>query len=179
MIPERHAKVEPVVNSVFVHLAQVVINTARAQHRAGDAGVDRECPRQHAYTLRARHKNLIRGEQILELVQKPWVVFHHFPGFIQPSFGQVHPASAEPHIIAHHPGAGQRLKKVEDLFAFAKGVHQRRAQRPHVHEQEPGKAGMVLQSRQLRRNNADVFGSLGWLEPGELLDCEGVSQVAC
>ena len=51
MLPKRHAKIEALVNAVFIHLANIVIDAAGAQHRSRDAGVNRKFLRQHAYAL--------------------------------------------------------------------------------------------------------------------------------
>ena len=70
MIAERHAELEAVVDAVVVDLANVVIHARRAQHGAGDAGVDGQFGLQNADALAARHQNLVADEQRFKLVDK-------------------------------------------------------------------------------------------------------------
>src|SRR5262249_7916332 len=70
VIAERNAKIESVINAVFIDLANVVIDAARAEHGAGDRGVDGEIGRQYADALRAGEENFIFREQRFKLVKK-------------------------------------------------------------------------------------------------------------
>ena len=69
------------------------------------------------------------------------------------------------------------FEEVEDLFALAEGVHQRRAAGAHVLQEEADEAGVVLQAGEFAGDDAEVFGALGDLDAGELFDGEGVGPV--
>src|SRR5205823_5078089 len=68
---ERHAEIKPVVDAVVIHLANVVIHAAGAQHRSGDAGVDGQIARKNPDVLRACQENFVAGEKLVELVKEP------------------------------------------------------------------------------------------------------------
>ncbi len=59
MIAERHAKLEAGIKPVAVHFANVVIHAARAQHWAGDAGIDCQFGGKFADVLGASDDDLI------------------------------------------------------------------------------------------------------------------------
>ena len=81
-------------------------------------------------------EDFILGQQRFELVEEARELVHHLLRLLQPAGRQVATAAAEAHVVAHHPRAAERLEQVEDLFALAEGIHQRRAQRAHVLEEK-------------------------------------------
>src|ERR1039458_5376574 len=109
---DRHLKIEPAVNAVFVHLAQIVIHAGGAKHRPGDGRIDRQFFRHHADELRAGEDNFILGEKGSKLVKKLAVIADNFFRLRNPLVVDVHADAAEAHIIAHHPRAADRLKKI-------------------------------------------------------------------
>ena len=132
LFSQRHTELKPVVNAVLVHLADIVVDPGGAEHRAGNARVDGQFSGQDADTLRARDEDLVFTEQPLEFIQKSRVLIDHPSCLFEPAGRQVAAATAKTHVIAHHSRPGERLEKVEDLFALAEGVHQGRARSPHV-----------------------------------------------
>ena len=177
MIAEGYAEFETIVNAVFVDLANIVIDAAGAQAGAGDVGVDGQLARKHADLLGAGHENFVGVEEVFELIEERGIIGDDFARLLQPAGWQVDAATAEAHIVAHHARAGERLEEVENFFALAKGIHQRSAERAHVHEEEPGEAGVIDDAGQLGGDDADVFGALGRLETGEFFDGERVGPV--
>ncbi len=175
--PTRHLEIEPAVNAVFVHLAQVVIHAGSAKHRAGDGGADRQFLRQHADELRARQDNFVLGEKGSKFVEKLAVVADNFLRLRQPFIAHVHADAAEAHIIAHHPRAADGLEQIENFLAFAEGIHHRRAERAHVLQEKTDETGVILEAREFRHDDADVFGAFGHGQAGELLDGQRVSPV--
>src|SRR5207237_4959446 len=73
--------------------------------------------------------------------------------------------------------AGERFEKIENLYALAKRIHQRRAPCAHVAQQKSEEGRMILQSRQFREDQAQIFGALRNFNTGELLDAHCVSPV--
>src|SRR5579884_956770 len=61
VLAKRNAKIKPVVDAVLIHLADIVIDAAGAQHRPGDAGVDGKFGRKHAHSLRTRDEDFVPG----------------------------------------------------------------------------------------------------------------------
>ena len=177
MVAQRHAERVATVDAVAIHLAEVVVHTAGTQHRAGDAGADGKFSGQLAHALRAGHEDFVAGEKFIKLIQKPRILGHDFLRPVQPAVRQVTPTATKAHIIAHHARARERLDEVQNLLALAEGIHQRRAQRAHVLEQEPREASVVQHARQLGGDEANVFRALGHLQPDELLDRQCVSPV--
>ena len=59
MFAERNPEFETRIESVAVDFANVVVHAARAQHRAGNAGVDREIGGKFADVLRARDQDFV------------------------------------------------------------------------------------------------------------------------
>src|ERR1035438_5840935 len=110
MVSERHAEVEPVVDAVLVHLANVVVDSARPKHRAGDASVDSEVARQATHPLRARYETFVLAQQGLILIKKAREFAHYLLRLVEPPRRQITTAAAEAHVIAHHPGPGKRLE---------------------------------------------------------------------
>src|SRR5437899_363843 len=53
VVTQRDTEFEPVVNAVFVHFAEIVINPGGAKHRAGNASVNCKFARQDTDALRA------------------------------------------------------------------------------------------------------------------------------
>jgi len=98
-------------------------------------------------------------------------------GLLEPAGGQIHSAAAKTHVVAHHPRTGERLEEVEDLFALAKGVHQRCSTSSHVLRQKPYETGMVLQPSQLAGDDPEVLGAFGYLYSRQRFDSERVRPV--
>ena len=174
---DRHLEIEPAVNAVFVHLAQVVIHAGGAQHRAGYGRVDRQFFRHHADELCASQNNFILGKKGSKLVEELAVIADNFFRLGDPFVIHVHTDAAKSHIIAHHPRTANFLEQVEDFFAFAEGIHHRRAERTHVLHKKADETGVVLEPRELRHDDTNVFGAFGNGQAGELLDCERVGPV--
>ncbi len=130
-----------------------------------------------ADALRAGHQDFVLVQQRLELVEEAREIIHDFLRLLDPARRRVAAAAAETHEIAHHPRAADRLEQVEDFFALAERIHQRRAHRAHVLKQKAAERGVVLQAGQFGEDDAQVFGALRHLQPGELLDGQGVSPV--
>ena len=177
MIAERNAEIEAPVEAVLVHLAQIVIHPARPQHRPRDAGVHRQLRRQLSDALGAREQDFVARQEILKLIEKARILVGNLLRAFDPARRQIDATTAEAHVIAHHPRARQRLEQIENLLPLAERVHQRRAQRAHVHEQETHEAGVILQARQLGGDDADILGAIRHRQPRELLDRQRVSPV--
>src|SRR5215207_6937356 len=103
MIAERHSEIKPIVNSVMIHLADIVINPGRPEHRSGDARVDREFPGQNSHPLSTGQKNFILAQHSLELIEKAGKLLDHLAGLLHPPRWQVTTATPKAHIVAHHP----------------------------------------------------------------------------
>ena len=132
---------------------------------------------QFADALGAGDHNLVAENQILELVEEfRESVDNLLCGSIQ-SGACIDPAAAEPHVITHHPGTGERFEQIEDFFAFAECVHQRRAPRAHVAEQKSEERSVILQPGQLGQNDPQIFGAIGDFDAGEVLHAEGIGPV--
>src|SRR5437868_13785781 len=110
MFAERHPKLKPWVDSITIHLADVVVYAAGAQHRPRDAGIDRQLSRELAHFLCARDEDFIRDDQLLELIEKARKRLDYFPGAFHPIRSGVHPTAAKTHVVAHHARAGERLE---------------------------------------------------------------------
>jgi hypothetical protein len=107
-------------------------------------------------------------EELLELVEEFGEGLRRLClRLVEPAGGRVDAAAAEAHVVAHHARAGEGLEEVENLFALAEGVHQRRAAGAHVLQQEADEAGVVLQAGELGGDDAEVLGALGDLDAGE------------
>ena len=172
-----HAEFETVVNPVFIHFPNVVIDSAGPKARPGHARVDGQLARQHADSLAARPQNLVAGQERLELVEKALESGPDTGRLFRPALRQIAPAAAEAHVIAHHSGAAQRFEEVENLLALAKSVHQRRSQRAHVLQEKPRQAGVVEQARHLPNYDPDVFRPLRHRDARELLDAQHVGPI--
>src|SRR5208283_3583178 len=158
--PERHAEIEARVEAVAVHLAHVVVDARRAQHRAGDAGADGERRRQPPDALGAGHEDLVSGDELLVLVEEPAEAAGQGARGIEPSRGRVRAATAEALVVAHHPGAAQGLEKVEDLLALAERVHERGAACAAVLQEEAREARVVEEAGELGEDDAQVLRAL-------------------
>ncbi len=177
MLAQRHAEAEPVVDAVFIHLSHVVVDAAGAEHRTGDASVNGEFSRQATDTLRARHEDFIPGQQGFILVKEAREFAYHLLRLFEPARRQVTTATAEAHVIAHHPRPGEGLEEVEDLFTLAEGIHQRRAGSAHILEEEADEGDVVLKAGQLSGDHPDIFRALRRLQPGQLLDRKRIGPV--
>ena len=62
-------------------------------------------------------------QQRCKFVEETRKIIHHFLGLFEPAHRQIYAATAEAHVIAHHPRAAEIFKQVENRFALAKGVH--------------------------------------------------------
>src|SRR5208282_1981279 len=69
-LSERHAEFEAIVNPVLVHFADVVIDSAGAQPRAGHAGIDRQVAREHAHALAAGAQDFVFTQERLKVVEE-------------------------------------------------------------------------------------------------------------
>ena len=177
MRPKRDAELETRVHPVAVHLAEVVVDAGGAEHRAGDAGVDRQRGTETAHALGAREEDLVAREQGLELVEEGPVAADELLRAGQPVGRGIHAAAAEALVVAHHAGPAERLEEVEDLLALTERVHQRRAAAAAVLHQEPGEAGVVQQAREFGKDDPHVLRALWHRDPGQLLDGAGVGPV--
>ena len=177
MLADRHLKVEPAINAVFVHLAEVVIHAGGAEHRTGDRSADRQIFREHADELRAGEDNFVLGEEGTKFIEKLAVIGDDFFRLGDPFVVHVHANTAETHVIAHHSRAADFFKQVENFFAFAEGIHHRRAERAHVLHKKTDETGVILEAREFRHDDADVFGAFGNGQTGEFLDSQRVSPV--
>jgi hypothetical protein len=127
--------------------------------------------------LGAGHDDLVTREERLEFVEEGAVAVGEFFGGGDPVVGGIDAAAAEALVVAHHPGAGERLEEVEDVFAFAERIHEGRAGAAAVLHEEAGETGVIQEARELGEDDADVFGALGDGLAGELLDGERVGPV--
>src|SRR5215471_4747872 len=101
-----NSKFETRIKSVAVYFANVVIHTAGAQHRPGDAGVNRQFGREFANVLCASDDDLIAENQFLKLIEKLWEPIRNLlcPG--QPLVARIHAAATKAHVVAHHTRTG-------------------------------------------------------------------------
>ena len=177
VIAERDAEVETRIHPVGVHFAEVVIHATGTEHRTGDASTDGERGREFPDALRAGHDDLVAGEERLEFVEEGAVAVGEFLRAREPVGGGIDAATTEALVVAHHAGAGEGFEEVEDVFAFAERIHERRAGAAAVLHEEAGEAGVIQEARELGQDNADVFGALGDGLAGEFLDGKGVGPV--
>src|SRR5437764_14105191 len=106
MLPERYPEFEPRIKPVAVYFANVVIHTARAQHRTRDAGVDRQFGGEFADVLGAADDDLVPENKVLEFVEKLREAIDNLFRSGQPFIVRIHAAATETHVIAHHPRTG-------------------------------------------------------------------------
>src|SRR5437867_1699184 len=148
MVAERHAKFEARIKAVAVHFTQVIVHPAGAQHRARDAGVNRQLGGKFPDVLRSRDDNFILHNQLFQLVDKLGEAIDERLSSFHPSRRRVAPAPAKTHVIAHHARTGERFEQIEDFLAFAERIHKRRTPGAHVVEQKSEQRRVILQSRQ-------------------------------
>ncbi len=177
MIAQRHTKVEAIVDAVPIHFANVVVHARGPQHRPRHSRIHSQVRPQNAHSLRARHQNLVRAQQPFNLLGKPRQPLHHFARRCQPTCCRVHPAAAKAHVVAHHPRTGELLEQVQNFFALAEGIHQRRPACSHLLNQKTDRRSVVLHPRQLAKNHPQIFGPLRNRLPGQLLYRQCVSPV--
>ena len=147
VIAQRDAELEARIKPVAVHFAQVVVHAARAEHRSGDAGVDRELGGEDADALRAHHQDFVAGDELFEFVEETRIRLHDFARVRHPDVARIDAATAEAHVIAHHARAAERLEEIENFLAFAEGIHERRAPRAHVAKEKAEERGVILETR--------------------------------
>ncbi len=171
MLAERHLEIEPVVNAVAVHLADVVIDAAGAQHRAGDARVDRQFARQHADALRARHDDFVLVEQRVEFVEEGGEIVDDLLRLLEPVRAARRMRQPPNRMKLHIIRAPLIASKRSSIFsrsrkAYMSGV----PMAPMSCRRNPHKRGVILQARQLRQDYAEIFRAFRHLQPGQLFN---------
>ena len=152
VIAERNAEFEAVVDAVFVHLADVVVHAAARSIGPVMLALMASSRGKHADVLRARHENFVPGQQRSRTHRgSAGNSSTTFLRLFQPAGRQIAAATAEAHVIAHHPRAGERLEQVENFFALAKRIHQRRAGRAHVLQEKTDRARRDFAGASVRR----------------------------
>src|SRR5438876_8144090 len=100
MFAQWHAEFEAWIESIAIHLADVVVNSAGSKHWARDAGIDRQLGRKLADILSARDKDLIGDDKLFELIKKRRKSIDNLPGPLHPSGRQVATTTTETHVVA-------------------------------------------------------------------------------
>ena len=121
-VADRHAEVEPAIQTILVHLAHVVLHAAGAGHRAGNAGVDGELLWQDADLLAPSEQDFVVRKQLLEFVEETRKSRGNVLCLLNHRVSEIHADAAEAHVIAHHSRAADGFKQVENPLSFTKRV---------------------------------------------------------
>src|SRR5207245_1147215 len=106
MFSKRDSEGKSGVKSVAIDLANIVVYATRANHRAGNAGINRQLGGEFADILSTADDDFVPENEFLELVEKLREPIDNLfrPG--EPLLTRVQAAAAETHVIAHHSRTG-------------------------------------------------------------------------
>jgi hypothetical protein len=157
--------------------AEVEVDARAAQHRTGQAEVERHLLRDHADVRRALHEDLVHHEEVdvfLPLLLEHVAEAAHF---LEPAGGRVVEHAADPDVAVREPRAADLLEQRHHPLALAERVEEGR-ERADVEAVRAERDQVAADPVQLGADRPDHLRAPRDLEPGHQgLDGHAVAQV--
>src|SRR5574341_100817 len=167
--PDADVEIELGVDRVRLVLPQVERNAGSPQVRAGEPVGDRVLRGDDCDVGEPVDEKLVVGDQVVVLVDLRLEVVEELLRLLEEAGREVGRDAADPGVVVRQPVPAEHLEEVVDLRPLPDPVEEG-SERPHVDRERPECDEVGGDPVELADDDPDVFGPLGDLDPGELLD---------
>ena len=173
-----HVEIVVLIAAVGHVAAQIPVDAAAAQHRAGETHVDGVLAADDADALQAFFPQRAAGQHVLVVVEHAGQDVDKVLQFGQEGGRQVFPHAADADVAERETCAADHFEQIENAFALARGVHEQAhagaGDVEHMRRQPHEVGGDALH---LAHDDANDLGAFGNLDAEHLLHGEYITEV--